>query len=340
MTTGQQPPITPHCKTEAKSANLYFGTEQAERLWTELYSSRAQAHKLTSELDAIFRMTDADDGRDYLFRIADNSEDIMDLQAAALTHIAQAIPGLPVPHVRNTLSGEACAPVSGDGSNFAAFATSFLSGIPLAKVISLPSTRHSIFEQLALLDQALSSFSHPRVKRNLLWDVSNADQAKQLIEFIPDADVRSLAGEALDDWTSIAAPALPHLRRQTIHNDFNPSNILVDNEGIITGIIDFGDIIEAPLVCDLATAIAYQEPDQGFQALLDTAVAAFNRHFPLTSDELSILPILVRARAAMVVAITHWRASQNPDNSVYFLRNVPLASRVLASAAQSLASPS
>lgn len=337
MTTGQQELAGDSVRPkDAESDQIRFGAEQAEHLWVDLYGSQAQAQEIASELDAIFRMTDAEDGRDYLFRVADNSEGIMDLQAAALTHIAKAAPALPIPHVRNMLSGEVCASVPGGDNNLAAFATSFVNGIPLAKAISLPSAGHQIFEQLALLDQALSSFSHPRAKRTLLWDVSNADQAKQLTDFIPDADVRALVEQALDDWSSGAAPVLPRLRRQVIHNDFNPSNIFVEaDDGTIAGIIDFGDIMEAPLVCDLATAIAYQEPVPGFEAMLDGAVTAYDRHFPLTNDEILILPILVRARAAMVVAITHWRASQTPANRDYFLRNAPLASRVLASAAQS-----
>src|SRR3546814_139632 len=147
--------------------------------------------------------------------------------------------------------------------------------------------------------------------------------------------MRRLTRQAIDDWVSVAAPALPHCRRQVIHNDFNPSNILVNEDGSITGIIDFGDAIDAPLICDLATAIAYQEPEDGFDALLTATVDAYGHHYPLAEDEIAILPVLVSARAAMVVTITHWRAAQNPGNRDYLLRNTPLASRLLKAAAQS-----
>lgn len=321
-------------QTRAVSANMRFGPEEAENLWLTLYGSRAHAGKIASELDAIFRMTDTNDGCEYLFRIADNSERILNLQAAALMHIETVAPSLPIPRVRTTLNGEACSSIYGDDAKLAAFATSFLTGKPLAKAEASPAVSQ-IFEQLALLDRALSGFSHPQAKRSLLWDVSNADLVKPLIDSIPDSAMRRLTSQAIDDWVSVAAPALPHCRRQVIHNDFNPSNILVNEDGSITGIIDFGDAIDAPLICDLATAIAYQEPEDGFDALLTATVDAYGHHYPLAEDEIAILPVLVSARAAMVVTITHWRAAQNPSNRDYLLRNTPLASRLLKAAAQS-----
>lgn len=164
--------------------------------------------------------------------------------------------------------------------------------------------------------------------------MSHASQAALLTSAIPSAPMRNLAEGAFEDWRALAAPRLGKLRRQVIHNDFNPSNILAAEDGTITGIIDFGDVIDAPLICDLATAIAYREPQHGFDALVATAVAAYGRNIPLLEEEVAILPILVRARAAMVIAITHWRAEQDPRNRDYLLRNAPLASRLLASAAQ------
>src|SRR3546814_16314237 len=82
--------------------------------------------------------------------------------------------------------------------------------------------------------------------------------------------MRRLTRQAIDDWVSVAAPALPHCRRQVIHNDFNPSNILVNEDGSINGIIDFGDAIDATLICDIAKAIPYQEPAAGIDSLLPT----------------------------------------------------------------------
>ena len=48
-------------------------------------------------------------------------------------------------------------------------------------------------------------------------------------------------------------PALPH---SLIHGDANDENVLVDR-GRVTGLIDFGDCLRNPTVCDLAIALTY-----------------------------------------------------------------------------------
>lgn len=316
-----------------RAADMPYGVAEAESLWQSEFGCTARAERIASEVDAVFRLTETGSGESYLLRITDNRDGIADLQVAVLNHIAAAMPQLPVARVHRNCAGSAVVPLpSGQDRRYAAFATTFLSGRPLAKLRSL-SQRNAIFELLARLDGSLDGFSHPGASRSLLWDVSHADQAAPLTNAIPLAPMRNLAECALEDWRTIAAPRLGELRRQVIHNDFNPSNILAAEDGTITGIIDFGDVIDAPLICDLATAIAYQEPQHGFEALVATAVAAYGRTIPLLEEEIAILPVLVRARAAMVIAITHWRAAQNPGNRDYLLRNAPLASRLLASAA-------
>ena len=324
------------CSEErVKTLSARYGDVEAERLWLACYGCAASARKIPSEHDAVFRISEST-GFDYLLRIVDNSTGLASLQAAVLEHIEAIAPTLPVPQVRKCVKGSPLVDVyAGKGERHAAFATTFLPGQPLATLLTTPSMRVSLFDHLAILDKSLQGFSHPAAKRTLLWDVSHADQVTTLIEAISDVALRQPAQSALDDWGAVAAPVLANLRRQVIHNDINPSNVLVSGSGEITGIIDFGDVLEAPLVCEIATAIAYQEPADDFDRLLAEAIHAYGHRCPLTDQELAVLPTLVRARAAMVIVIAHWRAAQNPTNRDYLLRNVPLASRVLKSAAKS-----
>lgn len=136
---------------------------------------------------------------------------------------------------------------------------------------------------------------------------------------------RELALRILDDYESHTVPRLHGLRSQLIHNDFNPSNILVrdGNPPSIGGIIDFGDVIWAPLINDLATAAAYQsaETNEPIISALVELVVCYHRVLKLTSDELEVLFDLVLARQVMVIAITEWRAAHQPSNRNYILRN-------------------
>lgn len=310
------------------AAGARFGAADAEELWSARFGAEARAHPIASEIDAVFRIEA--NGVNYLLRVTDAREGLADLQIAVLDAIATRAPDLPVPRVHRAAAGEAIVDVPfRGGAPLVGFATTFLPGSPLQGFGPSPDTFQATFTTLARLDRALEDFSHPRARRALIWDVSNADYVLPLIESIPDAVLRGEAEHALLDWRARAAPVLKTLPVQAIHNDFNPSNILLDETGKISGIIDFGDVIAAPRVCDLATAIAYQPFDGSVGALLATAVAAYEQSIPLTAPERAILPVLVRARAAMVVTVTHWRAAHNPANRAYLLRNAPIGARLL-----------
>jgi Ser/Thr protein kinase RdoA (MazF antagonist) len=72
----------------------------------------------------------------------------------------------------------------------------------------------------------------------------------------------------LSDWLAHfmqqVQPRLGGLRHQVIHNDLNPYNVLVDPQDHITtvGLIDFGDMVQAPLINELAVACSYQLSEQ------------------------------------------------------------------------------
>ena len=97
---------------------------------------------------------------------------------------------------------------------------------------------------------------------------------------------------------------LNDLPTQTIHNDINGENVLYDGEKVC-GIIDFGDLLRAPRVIEVATAAAYlRSPEQPLR-LIAPMVSAYCAVNPLVSDELDLLFDLVRARLCMTVSILH-----------------------------------
>jgi Ser/Thr protein kinase RdoA (MazF antagonist) len=113
------------------------------------------------------------------------------------------------------------------------------------------------------------------------------------------------------------------LRRQVIYNDLNFHNVLVDPQDPdrIAGIIDFGDIIAAPLINDLAVAASYQLGGEAGRAQAAEFIAAYHRALPLRDEEIRLLPLLIEARLAMTLLITGYRARLHPQNAAYILRN-------------------
>lgn len=267
------------------------------------------------------------DGARYLLKVSHPAEAplVADFQTRALLHLAQADPTLPVQRIVATRDGEpSFAADPGDGQPRVVRLFSYLPGLPLPEAPRSARQRASLARVLARLDLALRGFSHPAGSQQLPWDIQHAADVRGLLCHVDDPLRRALAERALDRFEQHAAPHLASLRRQPIHNDLNPNNVLVDpaDPDRISGILDFGDMVEAPLVDDLAVAAAYQLGSAA-DPLADVLpfVAAYHAVLPLQRAEIDLLPALMAARLVLVVAISGWRAARDPANAAYLMRN-------------------
>ncbi len=136
-----------------------------------------------------------------------------------------------------------------------------------------PAQRRAMACCLGRLDLALQGFSHPAARHDLLWNVSAAHRLMDKLEAVIDPARRRLAEKFMMRFTTQVLPRLGSLRAQVIHNDYHLYNVLVapDAQDRLTGIIDFGDMIYAPLVGEVATAAAFQmtgcdDPSQGLRS--------------------------------------------------------------------------
>jgi Ser/Thr protein kinase RdoA (MazF antagonist) len=139
---------------------------------------------------------------------------------------------------------------------------------------------------------------------------------------IGDPSRRHLAERVMDEAAAELLPRLPAFRAQVVHNDFNLSNVVVDEDpDVIAGALDFGDMLHAPLICDIATAAAYrwtpgEHPLEG--------VARFARGFDsvtqLEDEEIENLFILVGCRLALTLVLSNWQAIRFPEKIDYVLR--------------------
>jgi hydroxylysine kinase len=122
-------------------------------------------------------------------------------------------------------------------------------------------------------------------------------------------------------------PRLASLRSQVIHNDYHFYNVLVapDDHARIVGIIDFGDMLYAPLVGEVATAAAFHMAgDDPFEGPAQF-VAAYHAALPLTGAEQEIVCDLMATRHLITVLISEWRAARYPENRAYIMRHNPAA---------------
>ena len=283
---------------------------------------------LTSERDLNFRLTTLTGS--FVLKLANSAEpaQVTQFQTRALIHL-EAIP-LPVPRVIRTLQGgtEAVTP------HGILRLLTYLHGYPqhlTPRTATQCATMATIAARLSL---GLQGFHHKAATHVLQWDIKQASALRPLLPFIA-PDLRPLATETLDRFDTDLKPVLATCRTQVVHNDLNPHNVLVDPQDPdrITGILDFGDMVETPLICDAAVTAAYQVDPARPNDSLTTFARAYHAVLPLTVPELRLLRDLTATRMLTTLAVASARAARYPGNAPYILRNVPAAAAGLAALA-------
>ncbi len=283
---------------------------------------------LTSERDLNFRLTTP--AASYVLKLANRAEppEVTQFQTLALLHLATT--PLPVPRITRTLDGQTEAATQHGTLRL----LSWLEGQPQHLTPRTSAQAAAMGTMAARLTLGLQGFTHPAATHVLQWDIKHASALRPLLPFIA-TDLRPLATATLDRFDRDLASHLPTLRAQVVHNDLNPHNVLTDpaNPTRITGVLDFGDMVHTPLICDAAVAAAYQiDPAQPSQSLHSFA-AAYHATLPLTAGEARLLPDLAATRLLTTLAIASARAARYPDNAPYILRNVPAAAAALTALA-------
>ena len=319
---------------ESPAPRLSLGdAQQAASAW---FSDAVDLECLDSERDQNFLATNKKQ-QQYVLKIANSKEsfDVLDFQNQALNHLLKSSPSLLLPRVCQDLSGKEISSIVVNNNKHYVRLLSFIKGVPLEDSANQthPDVLHRMMgEFLAKLGKGLEDFSHPSSGHKLLWDVKQAGSLYHLLSHIKDKHKRDIARTSLECFTKNTEPKIQQLRSQVIHNDMNQCNVIVDfnPDGLVIGMIDFGDMVYAPLVNDLAVAAAYQtiatgDLIQGTTHLL----SGYQKEYPLNENELALLPALIINRITMTVIIGEWRGAQHPENKQYILGGVEESWRIL-----------
>ena len=286
------------------------------RTLEDAYGLGGSLHSLISERDQNFRL-DCADGKQFVVKIANECEptEITDFQVQVLRHLEASTCPVPVPHVVRTRSGSLIVEAGTQGHSLRV--VSYLPGIPAEDVRVEPALGYELGRNLALLDAALKGFSHPGQSQVLMWDMQRAAELQEVLEYVADEELRGELIACIDQFQERVLPEFSSLRCQVIHNDLNPGNVLVDSNDacVVSGIIDLGDMLHAPLVVDAAIAASYLR-DSDF-AVMGEFFRGYQSVIEFEPAERQILYDLVRTRLATTLAIFHWRASARSSADPY-----------------------
>jgi Ser/Thr protein kinase RdoA (MazF antagonist) len=254
-------------------------------------------------------------------KIANAAEpaEITDFQLQALRHLQERECPVEVPRILKTRSGALSTEIRNAGASHVLRVVSYVPGTPVEGTEPGPELAYELGRSLAQLDEALSGFSHPGESQVLLWDMQRASDLRDLVQHVPEASLRDLVTECLDQFESTAQPAFADLRRQVIHNDLNPGNVLIDDRKPpgVSGVIDFGDMLRAPLIVDVAIAASYLRTIDDELCATTALVAGFDSITPLMEAEKAVLFDLIRTRLAATITIMYWRMSARSSDDPY-----------------------
>jgi len=306
-----------------------------EAMVRRIYGIEGSVQPLAGERDQNCLMHAADGSR-YVVKVSNPSEpaEVVDFQIDALDHIAHVSPDQPVPRVVRTLAGCTHGSVAlAEGVNTRVRMLTYLDGIQIRETVRTPAQRRAMGAGLAALNHALHDFSHPGAAHDLLWNVATAHRLAGMLDGVVDKQRRALAESFMSRFTTHVLPRLASLRSQVIHNDYHLYNVLVapDDQERIVGIIDFGDMVHAPLVGEVATAAAFHmvgsaDPFEGPAQF----VAAYHATLPLTDAEQEVAADLMATRHLITALISEWRAARYPENRTYIMRHNPAAWEALS----------
>lgn len=314
------PPPDVDTELAADSARTHYGWE-------------ASCTALSGERDRNFLLTRSGHGPVALkFINKSESTEETDLQLRCLEHLAAR--GLPIatPVPVRTLQGLDCFELITARGPISARAYSYLEGQPAVQSPGSVELRHSVGKAVGSLHTALRDFEHALVSRVLLWDLMHVGQLTAFAEHVDDDAMRCFILAFLDRFERVIAPALARLPFQFIHADISKSNLLLmPNDGHrVAGVLDFGDMVYAPRVADLAIAASYQMSDsEDPMEALEQVKAGYLSAGDLQAEEQAHLLDLVVARLVQRLVLTGWRASRFPENRTYILRSSPDALRLM-----------
>ena len=302
---------------------------EAGRILAEHYGRRGQLRALSGERDSNFRVRDGD--AEFVLKIANPLDDrtFLELQNAALAHVAARDPGVAVPRLVAAPGGAGIVEIDIGSQPRLARLFTWIPGRPLATVRPHPaSLLRQVGASLGALERGLEGFRHPGARRPLKWDLAAAGWIVGETARIADPTRRDLVERIAARYASTVKPALAALRTSVVYGDANDYNILVtgdsDTELRVSGIVDFGDLVETQTITDLAIALAYAMMDKADPlAAACHVVAGFHGTFPLIDDELALLLPLVRTRLAVSVTNSALQREASPEHTYLQISEAP-----------------
>ena len=263
------------------------------------------------------------DGSRSVLKIAGSAQsgEFLELEHAATEAVATSDIGLAVPRIQPTIRGAIQSSFTDEtGREARARLIRFVEGTPWLDVpLHGSELRKNLGRLLASIELVLGRIDTPAARRTHQWDLTQAHIHRRKTGLIADLSRRMILHEAFAMYEGCARPFLAGLPHSYVHADANDENLLVEGDRIV-GLLDFGDSLHNPTVCDLAISLAYvlmgEDDPLGAGAEI---VEAYHAVRPLSRQEIEVLFPLVCGRLATTCIIAAERRLKDPDHPDWFI---------------------
>lgn len=285
-------------------------------LLRDSYGMAGEVSALPGEHDLNYRIRSAD-GTTFLLKLhAPGAPLDLAMQMAVLDHLARFAPELPVSRALPDVNGAAITTMRVRGERIARLLTWLPGEVWSRSAARGDESVATLGRLLGELDRSLETFSHAGAVRHYAWDIGCAGMHLSNVDLIEDGDKRQAVRAILEHFTGTVLPRLETCPRQVIHNDANDYNVLLDVEGRVSGLLDFGDMVETWRVIEIAVAGAYALI--GTMDPVDTLgrlAAAYHAVNPICEAEAGLIFDLVRTRYAVSMCMAAKQIRDNPENT-------------------------
>ncbi len=300
-----------------------FEEHYIQYLAAEHYGIKVEVKALPGYDEINYRVQTAD-RKPYILKLvrAEDNLELLHAQAHMMGWLHRAIKDS-FPRFLKSVKGERIVEIdSPEGDHYYLRILHFLPGTFYAE-----KNKHSAVLQehvgtfLGRMDRQLEGFNHWGAHRYMDWDIQHVLDWEEETSAIRDPADRRLVLYFMLQFSEIVQPRIARLRHAVIHNDANDWNILVGAGGDkVTGLIDFGDLVYAPLINNLAVAVTYVVLYSDTPIIAASRVVqGYHNEYALTETEVDLLYYLIAARLCLSLAHSAKQRESGSANEHHFL---------------------
>ncbi len=277
---------------------------------TSLYSDRDQNFLIHSESN-----------QKFILKISNPAEqpEILELQNKATLYIRSREPNLAIP-----LQIGEIKEFNKDGKTYLVRLVEYLDGQFLKDSLVGNTAHEKLGIFLGTFSHSLDGFFHSTADREFEWDVRATELIKSRLDYLKSKSDLKTVTHFLNEYENNVLPKVIDLKMAVIHNDGNDHNILVDENGETTGIIDFGDMVYSYQAAEPAVCMAYLglEKEDAFTPMAQV-LKGYHSCFSLNNSELKSVIYLVCIRLCISVTMSAWRMKLFPENKYLAVSQKP-----------------